>query len=151
MRRLSFALAGDPRGKGRPRSRIIKARSGAQFVSHYTPAVTRNYEAALQLAAQQAMAGDPLFEGPLCLTLVAVFAVPESWSEKKKRLAIEGNLRPTGKPDADNILKTVDALNKVVWTDDAQCVDVRIAKWYGPRPELEVTIETARLRGVLPL
>jgi Holliday junction resolvase RusA-like endonuclease len=123
---------------------MVAARSGAQFVSHYTPAKTRHYEAALQMAAQQAMASEPLFEGPLRLTLQAIFSIPESWSIKKKKMAADGELRPTGKPDADNILKSVDALNKVVWKDDAQCIDVRIAKWYGPKPELQVSIEEWR-------
>lgn len=132
---IRIELAGEPRGKGRPRF----TRAGIA----YTPEKTRSYEAALRLAAQDAMAGRAPFTGPLRLTVEAFMPIPASWSGKQQRLAASGQRRPTGRPDFDNLLKPLDALNKVVWADDAQVVDVRCVKLYSARPRLVVTIEHA--------
>jgi Holliday junction resolvase RusA-like endonuclease len=132
---IRIELVGEPRGKGRPRF----TRAGMA----YTPAKTRSYEAALQLAAQDAMAGRPPLEGPLTLIVEAHMPIPASWSGKQQKLAAAGQRRPTGRPDFDNLLKPLDALNKVVWSDDAQVVDVRCVKLYSERPRLIVTVEHA--------
>jgi Holliday junction resolvase RusA-like endonuclease len=141
--RVTFALAGQPRGKGRPRVSVRRTENPAQpaFARVYTPAKTRHYEAALAFQAQAAMVGKRLLEGQLRVLMTAVFSVPASWSKRKRGSALSGALRPTKKPDADNILKCCDALNGVVFKDDSQIVDARVTKWYGPAPELEVTVE----------
>ena len=52
-----------------------------------------------------------------------------------------GQLRPTKRPDMDNIVKIVaDSLNKVAYHDDAQVVSTTIEKWYGTIPRVEVSI-----------
>lgn len=142
--RVSFTLAGEPRGKGRPRISVTRSENPAAptFARAYTPAKTRHYEAALQFAAQQAMEASGLapLEGPLRLVMIAVFGIPASWSKRKRADALAGILRPTKKPDADNCMKCADALNGVVFRDDAQIVDAQVLKWFGPVPQLEVTI-----------
>ena len=53
----------------------------------------------------------------------------------------DGKIRPTKKPDADNIMKAVaDALNGIAYKDDSQIVNVTIAKWYSDTPRVEVAI-----------
>ena len=47
------------------------------------------------------------------------------------------------RPDCDNLLKAVmDALNGLIWTDDARIVDMRVQKDYaiGP-PRVEISVE----------
>jgi Holliday junction resolvase RusA-like endonuclease len=66
--------------------------------------------------------------------------VPESWSRRDHELALVGGIRPTSKPDDDNYLKIRDALNGIVWNDDAQCVDSRVLKFYSKRPALRIEI-----------
>lgn len=128
---LLVTLDGPPRGKGRPRFAMRGGRPAT-----FTDAKTNNYEAALRIAAQMAMANRPVLTGPVELTAVAIFDVPRSWSKKKAADALNGFLRPTGKPDVDNIVKTVDALNGVVWRDDSQIVETTVRKLYGPKAEL---------------
>jgi Holliday junction resolvase RusA-like endonuclease len=129
-----ITLVGEPKGKGRPRfTRLGRA---------YTPAKTRSYEAALRYAAQEAMDGRPPFEGPLRLEVTAWLPIPTSWSGKKQKQAAAGELRPTTRPDFDNYLKALDALNEVVWRDDAQVVTQSFAKFYSVQPKLVVIVET---------
>lgn len=127
-------LAGEPKGKGRPR---FSRKSGVA----YTPAPTRNYEAALRIAGQSAMAGAAPILGPLKVQVLAAFSVPASWSKKKQADAINGVVRPTGRPDLDNVVKMLDALNEVVWKDDAQIVNASIVKRYSDRPRLLIEVE----------
>lgn len=130
MTRLDFTVSGEPQGKGRPRM----TKQGHA----YTP---RNREALIALHAQQAMAGRPLIEGPVKLTIVATFPIPKSYT-KGKRLAAECNaIRPTSRPDVDNIAKLADALNQVVWLDDKQVVELRVGKFYGGAPSTQFIVE----------
>src|SRR6185295_6108160 len=120
---IVIELQGDPRGKGR-------ARFSRKTGHAYTPAETVSYEGALRVLAQQAMAGKPPLEGPVCVDVVAYFAIPGSWSNKKKRQAEIGVIHPTKKPDWDNLAKVTDSLNGVVWRDDTQVVSGRVLKVY---------------------
>ena len=74
---------------------------------------------------------DPL-EGPLYAKVVFVMPIRDSWTKKKKELALAGNLLPTGKPDLDNALKLLfDALNGIVYQDDSQICGIKAGKIYG--------------------
>lgn len=133
---IVIELAGVPVGKGRPR---FVRRTGNAF----TPDKTRNYETNLRLAAQDVMSGAAPLEGPLCVTVHARFPVPQSWSKKKQALALSGDVRPTVAPDADNLLKVLDALNEVAFRDDKQIVEARVVKSYSERPCMRVEIAPA--------
>jgi Holliday junction resolvase RusA-like endonuclease len=131
-------LPGVPRGKGRPRFSVRGGHARA-----YTDAQTESYEGALRLAASQAMSGEPPLEGALALIMTAVFPVPASWSRLKRSRAMMGQIRPTGKPDVDNLLKSVaDGMNQIVYKDDAQLVSALVMKEYGPIPGITITINS---------
>lgn len=137
---VTIHLPGPPRGKGRPRFRMMKL--GAQMIGKtYTDEKTRSYETLLREAAQAVMGDRPLLDGPLRMTMDARFAVPASWSKKKQARALAGEIRPTGKPDFDNLAKVLDALNGVVWRDDSLIVSGSIDKSYSDRPGLTITVE----------
>lgn len=126
-------VAGPPRGKGRPRFSRATGRA-------YTDAATRAYEGDLRAYAVDAMRGRDLFAGPVLLKLMAIFPIPGTWSKKKRAAALAGAVRPTVKPDLDNILKLTDALNGVVWVDDKQVVAITQIKVYGERPALRLEV-----------
>lgn len=138
---ITIRLAGVPEGKGRARSTMIKPRGKPAFISNYTPANTRRYESNLKFVAQEVMGERAPLEGPLKVCVFASFPVPASWSKKKQAAALAGQIRPTTKPDADNLMKVLDALNQVVWRDDSQIVDGFVRKFYSETPGLAVTIE----------
>jgi Holliday junction resolvase RusA-like endonuclease len=114
---VTIRLAGTPHGKGR--ARFVRATGHA-----FTPAKTRSYEAALRVAAGEAMAGQAPFDGPVSVVVTALFPIPQSWSQKKQLAAARGEIRPImrGGFDADNILKSLDSFNEIVFRDDAQIV-----------------------------
>lgn len=130
---ITIELAGTPIGKGRPR--FIRKTGHA-----YTPERTRNYETNLRLAAQDAMNGAEPLSGPLAVTVRALFPVPLSWSRKKREAALAGLLAHTSKPDWENIGKSLDGLNEIVWRDDKQIVDGRVIKAYSARPALRIEV-----------
>lgn len=129
---IEIVLLGTPRGKERPRL----TKSGHV----YTPEKTRNYEAALKYAAQQAMGDRPPLDGPLTMSMSVVVPIPQSWPKKRQEAARSGLEWPTKKPDGDNFLKMKDALNLVVWIDDSQIVREYVEKKYGDKPGMTIRV-----------
>ena len=133
--RLEFKVPGEPVGKGRPR--FVRATGRT-----YTPEKTERYENLVKLAFIKEYPDVTPIEGPISVEMVANFSIPKSWSKKKQALAAAGALRPTKKPDTDNIAKIKDALNGIAWIDDAQVVEESISKNYTEVPSLTIIIET---------
>lgn len=130
---LEIVLDGTPKGKGRPRFARATGRA-------FTPAATRSYEAALRYAAQEEQGDAPPLTGPLTVEIEARMPIPQSWPKKRRADALAGRTVPTGTPDVDNLMKTVDALNGVVWLDDAQVADARVRKVFGEKPSLTIRV-----------
>ncbi len=139
---ITIELAGEPKGKGRPR--FVRATGHA-----YTPAETRRYESALRSTAEIIMGRAQPLDGPLNVTVEALFPIPQSWSRRQWDRAIAGAVLPTGRPDVDNILKILDALNGVVWRDDKQIVTATIRKRYSNNPALVVRVSKEAAHGRL--
>lgn len=138
--RLSFTVPGAPYGKGRPRVGRVQGRPRL-----FTPDKTLAYESLIAAVAHAAMAGRPLYDGPVSATLLIRCAVPASWSKRKQADALAGLIRPTTKPDVDNVEKAVfDGMNGVVWRDDVQVVDVVKSKAYAATPGVWVEVRPAR-------
>lgn len=140
-RLTSFVVQGAPVGKGRPR---ITTRSG--FARAFTPERTRNYESQVAEAARLAMAkdGQATISGPVSVFIKANFAIPASYTKKKRALCAQGAIRPTVKPDIDNIVKAIlDGMNGVVYEDDKQVVACTITKHYTTSEQGFVYIEVS--------
>ena len=131
--RAEFTIPGEPCGKGRPR--FTKA-------GHtYTPQKTAVYENLVKLEYERQCSGIRFDEGAVGIKITAYFAVPKSVSQKKKAEMISGNVFPTKKPDADNILKIVaDALNGIAYGDDKQVVTAQVQKQYAEQAHTKVEI-----------
>lgn len=138
---VSMILPGDPRGKGRPRFRIVRPKGGQEFVSVYTDGETAAYEQALAWVGSAAWRGKPPLDIALTVFAEAFMPIPASWSKRKQAAAVSGELVPTGKPDGDNIQKCVgDALNKIIWIDDSQIVMWQCLKLYSDFPRLRISV-----------
>ena len=107
----------------------------------YTPGKTRRYEDLIRLEGGRAMEGRALLVGPLAVEVRAFVAIPQYIAKSKAKMAaaISGALRPTTKPDLDNYSKTIDGLNGIAWTDDAQIVWLLATKHYSDKPRLELS------------
>ena len=133
---IVFVVPGTPVGKGRPKF----ARRG-NFVTTYTPEKTASYENLVKIAAGRAMSGRAPIDGAVAVSLSIYVTPPASWSQKKQRAALSGEIYPTTKPDIDNVEKAVfDAMNEIVWKDDKQVVDVDKKKRYAIKAEVVVQV-----------
>lgn len=127
---MKLTIPGEPCAKQRPRL-------GKGFT--YTPTKTVNYETLVkQLYITQ---GNERLEGALKLTVNAYFSIPKSASKKKTLDMYESRIRPTKRPDWDNIGKIIsDALNGLAYHDDSQIVAATVGKWYSTEPRVEIEI-----------
>lgn len=133
---IAFDVPGEPQGKGRARAATING-----MTRLYTPKKTASYEGLIAMAAQQAMKGAQQMAGPCAVEVLAHFSIPKRASKSKRDAMLAGAIRPTKKPDGDNILKAVcDGINGVVWSDDVQAVDSRVVKLYGSKPGVHVMV-----------
>jgi Holliday junction resolvase RusA-like endonuclease len=135
---LKFSVLGEPQGKGRP-----KFTTFGGFPKAYTPKKTVAYENNIKAIYMRAHPDCSFPEGMMLdLRVVAYFGIPKSTSNKRRIAMLAGEIRPTKKPDADNILKVVaDSLNGLAYHDDAQIVDTQIRKFFSARPRIEVIIK----------
>jgi Holliday junction resolvase RusA-like endonuclease len=131
---IRFTIPGPPVGKGRARS----TRNG----HHYTPEKTREYEKLVRGFGHHATDGLELIERPVRLSLMFYLPIPKSWSKKDRLQAQDGKVHHTGKPDLDNLIKSVsDGLNGVIYVDDSQIKAIDAMKVYDINPRVEVEIE----------
>jgi Holliday junction resolvase RusA-like endonuclease len=113
------------------------ARAGSKGKQRFTPEKQKNFMGQIRLFASQAMAGRPLFEGPLEMSATFVYEQPASWSKIKKASTKWKDSRS----DVDNLAKCcMDAFNACVYHDDAQIASLFAQKLYGPYPEIIVTV-----------
>ena len=77
------------------------------------------------------------------MKVTAYFKIPKSASKNKRQAMLLGEIRPTKKPDADNILKAVaDALNGVAYKDDACVVKMDVEKFYADVGRIDIVVES---------
>lgn len=142
MKTVSFMVPGEPVAKGRPRFSVRKSKDGGAYVSVRTPDKTVIYENQVKLEYRDQTGG---FKFPddamLEIEIEAYFSIPKSTSKKKRAAMMDGTVRPTKKPDIDNVLKAVaDSLNGIAYRDDSQIVSATVNKFYDAAPRLIVTI-----------
>lgn len=139
---IELIVYGNPVAQGRPRF----SRQGG-FVKAYDPIQSKSYKQLIRLELQ------PLLSNPdftpinqACRLFLKVFrTIPNSFSKKKWEAAINGEIRPTTKPDTDNYVKGVlDALNGTVLKDDSVVCAIFAQKFYSERPRIEVFIDILR-------
>ena len=134
---LEVEVIGDITGKARPR---MNTYTGVA----YTPTKTNYYEYLVKKAFQDKYGGIDLIPGNIAVkvTIIAYFGVPKSASNKKSQQMLNQLIRPTKKPDIDNITKIVlDAMNKFVIYDDTQVVELEVKKYYSKSPKIYVKVE----------
>lgn len=106
----------------------------------YDPEKVKNFKKDLSQLARLNYRDDPL-DGQLEVDVWFYRPVQKSLSKKERARRLSGEHRPTVKPDLDNYIKsTLDALNGILWTDDARIVDLHAHKYYSDRPRIEITV-----------
>lgn len=128
--KYTITIPGKPQAK--QRARVMK--NGFA----YTPKKTVNYENWVKwLYIQQVKR--PATDKPVKVKITYFHQIPKSTTKKNRALIQSGLLKPTIKPDIDNIMKSIlDALNKTAWLDDSQIVSVTAEKVYAEEPKVVV-------------
>lgn len=132
-----FIIYGDPYGKVNMRpvtfnghQSLVQPRQNTNYMSLVRDAWFKEH-------------GDFKFNDDAALVLVieAYYSIPKSVSKKKRESMLCGIIRPTKKPDCDNISKVIcDSLNKIAFRDDSAIVHLLVKKFYGETPRVEVGI-----------
>ncbi len=127
-------IDGEPTGKGRPR---FSGRGHA-----YTPKKTVVYENNVRFAylSEYGRAKFP-DTAQLRMEIIAYYGIAKSDSKKLRAAKLRNEVRPTKKPDMDNVVKAIaDGLNEVAYHDDKQIVECSVEKYFSEEPRVEVTI-----------
>ena len=135
---VMYTVYGEAIGKQRPRF----VRRG-NHVSTYTPEKTKTYEDEIRYMARAAMGASPPLETPVTVAIYIRVEIPKSFSKQKRKDALEGILKPTKKPDIDNIAKShLDAIQGgIIILDDKQVVNLHVTKVYAETPAVEVMVK----------
>lgn len=135
---IYFVIDGETIPKGRPK---FSTKNGVY--RSYTPQKTIDYEEHVRESyrAEYPLPTMPFGkDDPLEVVTNFYFAIPKA-TPKSKILKFLTVLRPTKRPDLDNLYKSLtDALNGVCYPDDSQIVTAHIHKLWSESPKAEITI-----------
>lgn len=134
--KIEFEVPDKPFGKQRPRF----TKRGTTYTPNETALREKSIAAQYQFAY-----GFTKFppDAALGIDIKAYMPIPKRTPKSKLPDYISGKVRPTVKPDWDNIGKLVcDALNGVAYDDDRKICEARVQKFYGETPKTVITVYT---------
>lgn len=134
--RTQVCIYGEPQGKGRPRFSTVCGHAKTR-----TPDQTVIYENLVKTEYRNQSGVRFPDDAMLDVRVIAYYTIPKSISKKKRQAMLDHKVRPTKKPDFDNIGKVIcDSLNGIAYRDDAQIVDAQVRKFYSDTPRVVVII-----------
>lgn len=134
--RTQVCIYGEPQGKGRPRFSTVCGHAKTR-----TPDQTVIYENLVKTEYRNQSGVRFPDDAMLDVRVMAYYTIPKSNSKKKRQAMLDHKVRPTKKPDFDNIGKVIcDSLNGIAYRDDAQIVDAQVRKFYSDTPRVVVII-----------
>lgn len=130
---VTFIVEGEPQGKARHRT----TKSGHT----YTPQKTVLYENKVKMC-YESRTSNKVLQGPIRADIHAYYTIPKSKSNKIKEQMRKNMIRPTKKPDSDNVAKAVlDSINGIAYKDDAYVVDLTVSKYYADEGFVKIRLE----------
>ena len=137
---LNFTVFGEVKAK----QSVKIGRNGIK----YTPADVKHYANEVRNSFLQAYPfwkAEWITDKNVKMFIRIYLSIPKSFSKKKTQEAIIGAIRPTVRPDCDNIAKNIcDALNGIAYPDDKQIVHLLVTKEYtdgAERAEIEIEVD----------
>lgn len=149
---LKFNIPMAPVAQARPRAvNMAKHRKyyrpGKPQIILHDPLNVKRYKQLLGYYIRQHYTAEPL-TGPLRVTLRFYRKVQKSVSKVEHDRRVHDKKLPIVKPDVSNYVKsTEDALNGILWKDDAQIVIEQSEKHYSDNPRVEIEVEQLDVRG----
>ncbi|MEM1088249.1 MAG: RusA family crossover junction endodeoxyribonuclease [Pseudomonadota bacterium] len=160
---VSFTVDGLPKGKERPRARIMPGRGGGKpTATIYTPKDTKGFEWSIRRAAMRARGKDPVIDAPVELSLLICLPIAKSLTKRAKADIRHGLSACTKKPDLDNVAKAVidglihsegkgkDRVHEGLMVDDTQIVRLLVLKDYSETPRVSVRLTELVVPDVPP-
>ena len=135
---ITFTIYGKPIAKKRHRAFYNPKKKYIQTYQDKSAVVEEN------LIRTEALKVRPekLIEGAVELFVCCYYMIPKVTSKKKIDAMKRDQIRPTKKPDLDNIVKAIkDACTKIIWRDDSQVVTIIARKFYADVPRTVVNIQ----------
>ncbi len=135
MKEIKFKIYGPVQAQQRPRF----SRHNGQ-VRTYDDKRSKSYKAHVQKSVAPYAPEEPI-ESAIELHIDVYHQLQKSGSKQLKADKLAHRVRPTVKPDVDNLAKGIkDALTGMIWRDDAQVVSLTVRKFYAVDPRAEITI-----------
>lgn len=126
-----FEVKGKPQAKQRPRF--------SKYGKIYTPTQTHSYENWIKLCFINQYPNFKTLEGPIDMRIYIYKSIPKSESKTKKIEMSKNIIKPTKKPDIDNIVKSIfDGLNKIAYKDDSQICSLYVEKIYSEEEYVKI-------------
>ena len=142
MDKITFTIYGKAQAQQRAGERV----TASGHIHHYDQDESKSAKKEIKDTAFHTVKGKwPQFDCPVNLAVKELRAIPKSWSAKKKTAALQGEVRPTSKPDLKNLIWLVeDCLNGLMWVDDSRIVSFDgSGKWYSALPPCTIIEITA--------
>lgn len=136
-KKVKFIIDMVPKGTPRPRINMFTK-------SIYVEGAKKNWEFFNKLVNTGVINLDGKIYTSTEMDIKFFLPIPNGMTINEKILAEKGVIRPGLKPDWDNLGKTTDMFNNIVWIDDSLVVDARVRKYYSFKPRVEVKIKYER-------
>ena len=124
MKSCSFKVIGKIRGKSRPR---FNFKSKTAYSCKNDKIFENTFREAHRASGGFRFDDNDYIKAEIDL----YFAIPKSYSKKRRQACLVGEEKPAKKPDIDNVLKNIfDAGNEHLYKDDIQIVECICRKHY---------------------
>ena len=142
-RQVVFFVPGDPQAKGD--KIILGAKTAKPWLAERNAGPKANWRAHAADLARAARGERPLFDEAIRVTMTVLRLRPKShYGSGKNAGALKANAPtyPTSAPDLDKLQRSLgDALNGVLWRDDAQISSWRVARRWGTEAGIMVIVQ----------
>jgi Holliday junction resolvase RusA-like endonuclease len=141
---MRIVIPGNPIAKARPKFAV---RGGHAMAYDSQDKIMQLKRHELSMLALQEPPGDfkALFSDPLSVRLEFHMQLQETSAKWQKNAKLHGLIRPSIKPDIDNLIKFWDIANGILWRDDAQIVELYATQKYSENPCTIITVESIKM------
>lgn len=140
---IAFFVPGSPQGKGD--KIILGAKTDTPWLAEKNSGPKENWRGLAAVIARAARGPRPLFDEAVRVTMTVLRLRPRGHFGSGKNAGLlksSAPTFPTSAPDLDKLQRSLgDALNGVLWRDDAQISTWRVARRWGSEAGIMVIVE----------
>ncbi len=136
---VEVVVRGIPVPQGSVRAFVNPKTGRAQVVSTQRGGPLGAWRDRIATEAQMQMGERPPIRGPVKLQARFTFPRPSAHYGKNGLLP-SAPVHKTTAPDVDKLTRAFDALTGIIWIDDAQVVEMHVAKGFGDEPGVRLRV-----------